>query len=131
MLLSHSLGTVIAYDCLKAMNACPPVAGFITLGSPLGLAEVQGAAPRRVQGSVRPYPNDTLPGERAWSNIFDRLDVVDAVHPKLAPRYQCGGVDVVQDAAVENRGAWRHDLVEYLRQPAVHGAILDYLGGAR
>jgi hypothetical protein len=36
VVVSHSLGTVIAYDCLKRVADCAGVDGLITLGSPLG-----------------------------------------------------------------------------------------------
>ena len=36
IVVAHSMGTVIAYDCLKRVAACPEVDGLITLGSPLG-----------------------------------------------------------------------------------------------
>jgi pimeloyl-ACP methyl ester carboxylesterase len=41
IVVSHSLGTVIAYDCLKRIPECPAVDGLITLGCPLGLDEIQ------------------------------------------------------------------------------------------
>ena len=41
VVVSHSMGTVIAYDCLKRVAECVPVDGLITIGSPLGLDEVQ------------------------------------------------------------------------------------------
>ena len=40
VVVSHSMGTIIAYDCLMHEPDCPPVAGLITVGSPLGLDEV-------------------------------------------------------------------------------------------
>jgi hypothetical protein len=41
IVVSHSMGTVIAYDCLKRVGACPGVDALMTIGSPLGLDEVQ------------------------------------------------------------------------------------------
>ncbi len=41
VVVSHSMGTVIAYDCLKRVADCAGVDGLITLGSPLGLDEIQ------------------------------------------------------------------------------------------
>jgi hypothetical protein len=41
VVVSHSMGTVIAYDCLKRVASCPTVDGLITIGSPLGLDEIQ------------------------------------------------------------------------------------------
>ena len=41
VVVSHSMGTVIAYDCLKRVDGCAAVDGLITIGSPLGLDEIQ------------------------------------------------------------------------------------------
>ena len=41
VLVAHSLGTVIGYDCLVRVPDCPGVDGFLTIGSPLGLDVVQ------------------------------------------------------------------------------------------
>ena len=41
IVVSHSMGTVIAYDCLKRVAKTPSVDGLVTIGSPLGLDEVQ------------------------------------------------------------------------------------------
>ena len=41
VVVSHSMGTVIAYDCLKRVAECVPVDGLITIGSPLGIDEIQ------------------------------------------------------------------------------------------
>src|SRR5581483_9631034 len=46
VVVSHSMGTVIAYDCLMHEPDCPPVDGLMTIGSPLGLDEVQDFFPR-------------------------------------------------------------------------------------
>ncbi|HEV7515633.1 MAG TPA: hypothetical protein VGR07_04970, partial [Thermoanaerobaculia bacterium] len=35
VLVSHGMGAVIAYDCLKRVDGCPAVDAFVTLGSPL------------------------------------------------------------------------------------------------
>jgi len=37
VVLSHSMGTIIAYDCLMHEADCPEVDGLMTVGSPLGL----------------------------------------------------------------------------------------------
>ena len=43
VVIGHSLGSVVAYDVLVNCPGTPPVDGIITVGSPLGLSEVQGA----------------------------------------------------------------------------------------
>ena len=71
IVVSHSMGTVIAYDCLKRVAECAGVDGLITLGSPLGLDEIQDKLqPEWSRGAG--FPGETVSGE--WINIFDRLD---------------------------------------------------------
>lgn len=41
IVVGHSQGTFIAYDVMTAMPDCKQVDGFLTLGSPLGLDEIQ------------------------------------------------------------------------------------------
>ena len=43
VVIGHSLGSVVAYDVLVNCPDTPLVDGMITVGSPLGLSEVQGA----------------------------------------------------------------------------------------
>lgn len=42
VVVGHSLGSVIAYDLLRNVASAPVLDGMLTLGSPLGLDEVQG-----------------------------------------------------------------------------------------
>jgi hypothetical protein len=125
IVISHSMGTVIAYDCLKRVAECPGVDGLITLGSPLGLDEVQD--------KLRPEwtRDDGFPHERVaggWTNIFDRLDPVCGFDPVFANDYRRAGAAAVEDVAVQNEGTWRHSITKYLRQPAVCRAIRKMLG---
>ena len=46
VVVSHSMGTMIAYDCLMHEPDCPPIDGLMTIGSPLGLDEVQDFFPK-------------------------------------------------------------------------------------
>ena len=41
VVVSHSMGTVIAYDCLKRVPECPQVDFFVTIGCPLGVSEIR------------------------------------------------------------------------------------------
>jgi hypothetical protein len=120
VVMSHSMGTVIAYDCLKRVGACAEIDGFITLGSPLGLDEVQD---KLQPGWSRDngFPLEKLGA--GWVNVFDRLDPVCGFDPKLANDYCKGGASIVEDVAVQNDGAWRHSITKYLRQPAVAAAL--------
>jgi hypothetical protein len=114
VVVSHSMGTVIAYDCLKRVGACAGIDGFITIGSPLGLDEVQDRLHpewTRTDG----FPGDKVAGP--WLNLFDRLDPVCGFDPVLASDFGQQGRSVVEDLAVQNDGAWRHSATKYLRQP--------------
>lgn len=125
VVVSHSLGTVIAYDCLKRVDGCAPVDGLLTLGSPLGLDEVQD---RLRPGWSR---DDGFPRERVgrgWMNLFDRLDPVCGFDPVLADDFRRGGAAAIEDVAVQNDGTWRHSATKYLRQPAFCAALRRLLG---
>ena len=116
IVVSHSMGTVIAYDCLKRVTDCAAVDGFITLGSPLGLDEIQDKLQpgwSRADG----FPHERVAGD--WVNVFDRLDPVCGFDPVLASDYRKGGQSKVEDIAVQNDGAWRHSITKYLRQKSV------------
>ncbi len=124
VVVSHSMGTVIAYDCLKRVAACPQVDGLITIGSPLGLDEVQDQMQpgwNRDNG----FPHERL-GDR-WFNLFDRLDPVCGFDPSLNDDYRRGGAATVLDQAVGNPGAWRHSATKYMRQPGFVQALRSLL----
>lgn len=124
VVVSHSMGTVIAYDCLKQVGDCVPVDGLITIGSPLGLDEIQD---KLQPGWSRA---DGFPGERVeggWINLFDRLDPVCGFDPELANDYLKSGSAAVEDVVVQNDGAWRHSATKYLRQPGFCQALRHML----
>jgi len=124
VVVSHSMGTVIAYDCLKRVSDCPAIDGLITIGSPLGLDEIQD---KLQPGWSR---DDGFPRERVrgnWFNLFDRLDPVCGFDPELANDYRRGDQSAVLDQVVMNSGAWIHSGTKYLRQPAFHRALSSLL----
>jgi pimeloyl-ACP methyl ester carboxylesterase len=119
VVVSHSMGTVIAYDCLKRVAACPAIDALITIGSPLGLDEIQ----EKLQpGWTRA---DGFPHERVaeWANYYDRLDPVCAFDPVLADDFFRDGKKAVNDVEVQNSGAWRHSSGKYLRQPGLTAVL--------
>lgn len=114
------MGTAIAYDCLKRVANCAAVDGLITLGSPLGLDEIQDKLQpgwSRADG----FPQEKVSG--GWVNLFDRLDPVCGFDPMLANDFRKGGAAMVEDVAVQNGGAWRHSATKYLRQPSFYRAL--------
>ncbi len=111
IVVAHSMGTIIAYDCLKHVPDCPDVDGLMTIGSPLGVDEVQDffADWSRADG----FPSATLKGP--WVNVYDPKDVVCAADPRLANDYLCAGKEVVEDLRQDNWGEWRHSISKYLQ----------------
>jgi len=111
VVISHSMGTMIAYDCLMHEPSCPEIQGLMTIGSPLGLDEVQDFFPRwsRENG----FPAEKLKGP--WVNVYDPLDPVAGADPKLANDYRQDGREVVEDVEEKNWGTWRHSISKYLQ----------------
>jgi len=123
IVLAHSMGTVISYDCLKNVERCPPVDGYVTVGSPLGISEIHdNFDPTYARHDA--FPSERLEGE--WINVYDRLDPV-AFDARLANDYQRGGKHVITDERVSNGGRWRHSSEKYYRQQAVHDHLVRLL----
>jgi hypothetical protein len=115
VVVSHSMGTVISYDCLKNVADCPSVSGYMTLGSPLGISEVyDNFKPKYVSRDA--FPSATVKGN--WVNVSDRLDPV-AFDAQLANDYLKAGHQIIIDQRVKNSGKWRHSSYKYFGQPAL------------
>jgi hypothetical protein len=125
VVVSHSMGTIIAYDCLMHVDDCPKVDGLMAIGSPLGLDEVQDFFPKwsRADG----FPSAKLEGR--WVNIFDPLDVVSAADPYLGDDYQRDSRVVVEDVTVQNPGTWRHSISKYLQRSELRSRLTEMVGG--
>jgi hypothetical protein len=125
IVVGHSMGTLIAYDCLKRMPGCPQIDGMMTLGSPLGLDEVQDCfAPEWTRRDGYPSENILSP----WVNVFDRLDVVAGADPEIANDYCFGGHTKIEEMSVTNEGAWRHSIVKYFMRDEVRVSLRKMLG---
>lgn len=113
IVLSHSMGTVISYDCLKNIANCPSIDGYMTVGSPLGISEIHdNFKPKYSKKDA--FPSEKLIGD--WVNVYDRLDPV-ALDNKLANDYMKAGSKVIVDQRVKNSGRWRHSSFKYYGQP--------------
>lgn len=72
VVIAHSQGSMIAYDVLRRLKRSQvDVPLFLTIGSPLGITEVQDVI-RQWTGGRLPFP----PCVQRWVNIADRLDPV-------------------------------------------------------
>jgi pimeloyl-ACP methyl ester carboxylesterase len=125
VLLTHSMGTVIAYDCLKRVPDCPPVDALVTMGSPLGRHEIPEEL-RPGWSRDEGFPAEKLRGP--WVNVFDRLDVVVGAYPHLKFGFRRHGETVVEDVNEQSWGRWRHDVAKYLQGPELRRHLAGLLG---
>jgi len=92
VVVSHSLGTIIAYDVLSDPRfATRAVPLLVTLGAPLGYTEIQDviAHPLRIPAPVA-----------LWANFADPLDII-ALDTRLADDF--GGEPKIVNTRVDNR----------------------------
>ena len=118
VVVSHSLGSVVAYETLCARPDLP-VRTLITLGSPLGISALLPRLVPPVGSGRAQWPG----GLRNWVNIADAADLV-ALRKKLQPLYG----DRVLDQIVHN-GATMHNVLPYLTAVQTGRAVLAGLRG--
>ncbi|MFG5119955.1 hypothetical protein [Methylorubrum sp. POS3] len=130
LLAAHSMGGLIAYDVLRLMERqgpLPRVTHFITMGSPLGLAEIKHRITAE-HGDLR------VPAAAArWTHLGDRDDIA-IVGTDLAEAYAPNpdGVGVIECPVIN---AYRrpqgsrnpHKSYGYLRTPEFSRAVADAL----
>lgn len=109
VIVSHSMGTMIAYDVLRNCPECPHVDTLFTLGSPLGVREVQEEL-IAVDAEDVDFPAAAL---THWINVYDPLDPVCGADPKLANDFSPVDGKRVVDIKESNWGNWRHTITHY------------------
>jgi hypothetical protein len=124
VVISHSMGTMIAYDCLRNRPDCPKIKTLFTLGSPLGISEVQNELKAEGQETVD-FPTATL-GE--WINVYDPADPICGLDPYFARAYLNNGVEAVKDVKEENWGSWRHTITHYLAGNQMRAILAKSIG---
>ncbi len=119
VVIAHSQGTMIAYDVLSEMSGLD-VPLFVTIGSPLGIQEVQDQLKRFTKQKKLGVP--ACVGR--WINVYDDDDPV-AVDEKLANDYL--PKNTIQDIEVRNLDspAHPHSGTGYLRTDPVRHAVRD------
>ena len=119
IIVSHSMGTVIIYDCLKRVTECPFVDTLITIGSPLGLDEIQDKlSPEWTRFDGFPCKIKNL-----WINVYDGLDPVAMMDGNIENDYKKNGEKVIRVIREDNWGAWRHDISKYLQMPLLRSEL--------
>lgn len=122
VVVGHSQGTFIAYDVLAGVPDCKVIDGFLTLGSPLGLDEVQD---RLTWSRENGFPAKLL-GD--WVNVYDPFDLVARPDPILANDFKKNGAEAVTDVLEENWGTWRHSATKYFKGPKLRGYLRRLCG---
>ncbi len=127
IVIAHSQGSMIAYDVLRALKREEAdVRLFVTIGSPLGMAEVQDVL-KEIGGPLR-VPECVA----QWVNVAERLDPV-ALDPELKGEFARNGRGVqVEDVAVRNPD-WQdnpHSSTGYLATEAVRAVVRQVAGTA-
>lgn len=107
VLVTHSMGTMVAYDVLRNCVECPHVHALFTLGSPLGISEVQEQLLAKDKQHV-----DFPPALGRWINVYDPLDPVCGADPKM-DEYDAFEGRKVEDVRESNWGSWRHTITHY------------------
>jgi hypothetical protein len=123
IVVSHSMGTVISYDCFKNVEQCPQVDAYITLGSPLGYSEMHEKFTPRLR-SEEAFPSEKLKG--SWVNIFDEGDLVVAGAP-LKQKFLNNGKEIIVEEEVRNPGYIRHGADLYLAQSTLRQRLAELL----
>lgn len=138
--VSHSMGTVIAYESLWSLThddrRSAGVELFLTLGSPLGMNYVQKRLLGLRDGSGR-YPE----GVREWVNVSavgDLVSVDQHVEDDFAAMVAQGGAGSIRDIHHDIYTAFRnahglnpHRSYGYLAHPEVGAVIAAWLRGDR
>ncbi len=126
VIVAHSQGTMVAYEVLRKLRANNiQVPLFVTMGSPLGLAEVQDVF-KKWTGKKRLAAPACV--ER-WVNVADRLDPV-AFDSNLRDDFTPKNFIVNHNGFGVNPDAPRHPHsgTGYLSTQAVRNALRDVVG---
>ena len=123
VVVSHSMGTVIAYDCLKRVAECVPVDGLITIGSPLGIDEVQDKLqPGWSRERRLPAREDRAPLGQPVRPPRSRMRLRSDARQRL-PQGRCGDGRGRRGEERRHMAAFRHEIsapAQLLRGPAPH-----------
>jgi len=112
VVIGHSLGSIIAYDVLREPGPGREIPLFVTVGSPLGITEIQDLVTKPLQVPA---------GVTMWRNVADGRDLV-ALDRTIRPEYAPSGRTA--DFLVVNDSANHHGIREYLSSGPVRDAVV-------
>lgn len=134
LLISHSMGTVIAYDVLTQLVPDIDIHTFITMGSPLGLPtiikKIFAEQNKKMQGDNLVNTPENI--RHAWinfSDLKDRIALNYNLHDDFKPnQHGVAPVDVVVENDYEYQGKRNHHKsYGYLRAPEVAKVIHEFM----
>lgn len=99
LVIGHSLGSVVAYNVLKAKSN---QAHYVSVGSPLAI--------RAIRNFLRPISNPV--GAKGWYNAYDPRDVV-ALYPLDSENFDVHP-SITNNGTVNNHTDNRHGIIGYL-----------------
>ena len=126
VVIAHSQGSMIAYDVLRKLSRTEcDVRLFVTIGSPLGIDEVQDVFKSWVNKPKLPFPACVT----RWVNVADRFDPV-AIDNNIANDFE--GQIENHSGPFLNLDSPRHPHsgTGYLRTSAVQNAVRETVGNA-
>jgi subtilisin family serine protease len=122
VVIAHSQGSLIAYSVLQELGAKVDIAQFVTIGSPLGIAEVRDQLQKinRLGKGLLPTPA----GVQDWVNVFDPRDPV-AQQERLSKHYRGDVSPVDHELANADGPKDAHSATGYLHLPAVQRVVRE------
>jgi hypothetical protein len=113
VVVGHSLGTVVAYNVIRAAARKIPL--YVTVGSPLGI--------RAIRGTLSPIGNPV--GTKGWYNAYDAHDIV-SLYPLDKDNFDVDPA-ITNNGTVQNWTDNRHGIVGYLDDANVAKAVYSGL----
>jgi hypothetical protein len=124
VVVSHSLGTVVAYNLLRQLGEGRgwKVPLFVTVGSPLAVTEIRKSV------KALAAPTQCPKCAHAWFNAMDERDVV-ALYPLTSSQFPLDPTTpaIENKTDVRNKTENRHGIAGYLDDKAVARKIFDAL----
>ncbi|MBB5496871.1 endopeptidase [Paraburkholderia sp. MM5384-R2] len=115
VIVSHSLGTIVAYNLLINRPQRANVKAFITIGSPLGIKAIYSRLPSDVG------PRRAPEGVDLWFNARDPEDAI-ALY-EISPEVYKGAPVVRNYSGAQNTSDNQHGIVEYLGDKVISQTI--------
>ena len=116
VIVGHSLGSVVAYNCMHQFPGSLSVPLYLTIGSPLAI--------RNIRDQLSPIERPG--GVSQWLNAYDNKDIV-SLYPLDTENFPVEP-PIINYSEVQNQTDNRHGIVGYLNNAFVSARIAAHLG---